>query len=330
MEINLTFKRRLLKMGLVSIKDFIKYAKSLQDIILLIGNELDPRIEPLNYDLLIKDHRKGSEVYSLVPRIQTSIYGATAISKAVETLSNISDILDEDVEGNKHKDVVEVIKNPANRRAIFKKLDKLTKPGDFEISLKETKEAEPRRIYYPTKQYKKSIKKWQKLELVKREETIMGALTVLHGEKDKFFAIRDTKGNYVRYRYVEAEEKNFYPLFKKVVKITGLFNPIKNEIEKIKKQEAIDKINLNNIKDLEFKYPLTLDLEFKFDAFFVSNEDLNLIAAGKTFKEMYDDLYFGLVSHIEYFINTSEELTPSAQKIKLKLIDLIDLKNWEG
>jgi len=42
MELNLVFDRALLKMGFVSIKDFIKYTSKIQDSIELIGKEFHP------------------------------------------------------------------------------------------------------------------------------------------------------------------------------------------------------------------------------------------------------------------------------------------------
>ena len=331
MEIDLIFKGSLLKRELVSIKDFVKIASTLQEVIFSIGKALNSKTERINYDLLIKTRKKGSEVYSLVPRMQdASIEGSAVLSDALKGLSRFNELLQIDVEGDRYSEVIKIIENPDHRNKIYRNLLKLSKPGKIEVILKKTENEKPEMLFYPLKKYHKSLNSWRILETKSKKETIVGALTVMHGDKDKFWAVRDSLGNYVRYRYTEAEEKKYYPLFKNVLELDVLLDPLRKEIRNIYEVKVKKTIELTKLFDLQFKQTLSLTLEFKYDAFFAVNESLNIVSAGKTFKELYSDLYDCLISHLEYFVDSKDPLTKGAELIKEKLLSLIDIASWEG
>lgn len=331
MELNLVFDKALLKMGLVSIKDFIKYTQKIQDSIELIGKEFHPSVGSESFQLLIKERSKGSQIFTLQPQAQTPIFGASLIDDAVETFSEIPKLMDEDTEGDKYKEIKGIIGNNARRRRLFNNLHSISKyPGSFSIQLKKSLKEPFTPIFTPKKKYRKTLSKWKELDIEKREEEFIGALTIVHGEGEIYFKIRDVNGISIKYKFLEVEEDKYINYYKKIIKISGLYDPIRNRLENISKLELFNKISLDKLYDLEFKEKLNLNLDFKTDAFFVINEELNIVAAGKTFKEMHDNLYDCLITHVEYFILTKDPLTPGAKKIKEKLTNLIHLDKWEN
>ncbi len=330
MELNLVFDKALLKMGLVSIKDFIKYTSKIQDSIELIGKELYPKAGSEQFQLLIKERSEGSQIFTLHPQTQTPTFGASLIDKVIEKFSEIPKFLDEDRNGDKYKELKGIIKNNARRRRLFNNLHSISKhPSSFSIQLRKSVKEPFTPIFIPKKKYRKTLSTWKELDTIKREEEFIGALTIVHGEGEIYFKIREIHGISVKYKFLELEEEKYISYYKKIIKISGLYDPTKNRLENISKLELLDKISLDKLKDLEFKETLNLALEFKANAFFVINEELNIVAAGKTFKEMYNNLYGCLITHLEYYIFTKDPLTQGAKEIKKKLIDLINLDKWE-
>ncbi len=331
MELNLVFDKALLKMGLVSIKDFIKYAQKIQDSIELIGKEFHPSVGRGQFQLLIKERLKGSQIFTLQPQLQTPEFGASLIDDAVEKFSEIPKLMDEDIDGDKYKELKGIIGNNARRRRLFNNLHSISKyPGSFSIQLKKSQKEQFTPIFTPQKKYRKTLSKWKELDIEKREEEFIGALTIVHGEGEIYFKIRDVNGISIKHKFLEVEEAKYVNFYKKIIKISGLYDPIRNRLENISSLELFNQISLDKLYDLEFKEKLNLNLEFKTDAFFVINEELNIVAAGKTFKEMHDNLYDCLITHVEYFILSKDQLTSGAKKIKEKLINLINLDKWEG
>lgn len=330
MELNLVFDKALLKMGFVSIKDFIKYTSKIQDSIELIGKELYPKARSEQFQLLIIERREGSQIFTLLPQAQTPTFGASLIDNVLEKFSEIPILIDEDRNGDKYKEVKGIITNNARRRRLFNNLKSISKyPGSFSIQLRKSKEEPFTTIFIPKKKYRKTLSKWKELDVIKREEEFIGALTIVHGEGEIYFKIRDIHGISIKYKYLEVEEERYISYYKKIIKISGLYDPTKNRLENISKIELVDAISLSNLKELEFKENLNLALEFKANAFFVINEELNIVAAGKTFKEMYNNLYACLITHLEYFVFTKDPLTQGAEKIKKKLTNLINFDKWE-
>lgn len=330
MELNLIFDRALLKMGLVSIEDFIKYTSKIQNSIELIGKEFNPSVGKNPFQLLIKGRSEGSQIFTLKPQAQTTTFGASLIDNVVEKFSEISKLIDEDRNGDKYKELKGMIKNNVRRRRLFNNFHSISKhPGSFSIQLRKSRKEPFDTIFMPKKKYRKTLTIWKELDIIKREEEFTGALTIVHGEGEIYFKIRDIYGASIKYKFLEIEEEKYIDYYKKIIKISGLYDPTKNLLENISKPELVDKISLDKLKDLVFKEKLNLNLEFKTNAFFVINEELNIVAAGKTFKEMYDNLYDCLITHIDYFIFTKVPLTKGAKDIKKKLINLINLDEWE-
>ncbi len=330
MELNIVFDRVLLKMGLVSIKDFIRYTSKLQDSIDLIGKEFFPNIRIEQFQLLIKERKEGSQVFTLKPQIQTTTFGASVIDEVVEKFSDIPKLIEEDKNGDNYKEMKSMIKNNVRRRRLFNDFHSISRhPNSFSIQLKKSPKEPFITIFTPRKKYRKTISHWKELDITKREEEFIGALTIVHGEGEIYFRIREIHGTSIKYRFPEVEEEKYINYYKKIIKLSGLYDPSRNRLENISKIEPYDKISLDKLKDLVFKKKLNLNLEFKADAFFVINDELNIVAAGKTFKEMKENLYGCLLTHIEYYIFTRDQLTPGAKEIRRKLIDLINLDNWE-
>ncbi len=330
MELNLVFDKALLKMGFVSIKDFIKYTSKIQDSIELIGKEIYPKAGSEQFQLLIIERSEGSQIFSLKPQAQTPTFGASLIDNVVEKLLEIPKLLDEDRNGDNYKALKGIITNNVRRHRLFNNLQSISKhPGSFSIQLRKSRKETFATIFVAKKKYRKTLSKWKELDVIKREEEFIGALTIVHGEGEIYFKIRDIHGISIKYKFLEVEEERYISYYKKIIKISGLYDPIKNRLENVSKLELVDAISLHNLKDLEFKENLNLALEFKANAFFVINEELNIVAAGKTFKEMYNNLYGCLITHLEYYIFTKDPLTQGAKEIKKKLIDLINFDKWE-
>ena len=240
--------------------------------------------------MLIKERSEGSQIFTLKPQAQTARFGTSLIDDVVEKFSEIPKLIDEDRDGDKYKELKGIIKNNVRRRRLFNNLHSISKhPGSFSIQLRKSIKEPFNPIFIPKKKYRKTISKWKELDIVKREEEFIGALTIVHGEGEIYFKIRDIHGTSIKYKFPEVEEEKYIDYYKKIIKISGLYDPIRNRLENISKLELLDKISLDKLKDLVFKENLNLDLEFKTDAFFVINEELNIVAAGKTFKEMHNN-----------------------------------------
>jgi len=324
MELDIVFNRNLIKKGFVSIIDFIKYASRIQDMIYKVGKEINPLAKTHIYSLLIKGKKQGSDIYTLIPQTETGTFGTAPIDEAMSTIREICHLLDEDVDGSNYKEVKGIIKNSQRRKKIFNDIHAISKhPGSFEITLKETKESRPERLFKPKKLTRKKVNLWKELEITKREEEFIGALTVIQAEGKVFFKIRDIYGNSIKYHFIESNLDEYLQYFKQIIKIKGLYNPIYNKLETIKEFKLHNKISINKLDDLEFNYPLELELKFIENGFFAINKKLNIIGVGKTFKEMYKDLYSDLLSAIDLYLKSDKELTLGAQKIKKSLVSLI-------
>ncbi|MFX0029715.1 MAG: hypothetical protein ACFE8B_10935, partial [Candidatus Hermodarchaeota archaeon] len=287
-------------------------------------------IDFVKFQLLIKERSEGSQIFTLEPQIQTAMFGASLIDDVVERFSEIPPLIDEDRDGDKYKELKGMIKNNIRRNRLFNNLNSISKyPSSFSIQLRKSRDEPVTTIFTPKKKYRKTISKWKELDVTKREEEFIGALTIVHGEGEIYFKIRDIHGASIKYKFPEVEEEKYINYYKKIIKVSGLYDPVRNKLENITNLELMEKISLDKLNDLVFKEDLKLDLEFKNDAFFVVNEDLNIVAAGKTFKEMYNNLYDCLTTHIDYFVFSKVPLTPGAQKIKQRLYNLINLDNWE-
>ena len=328
MELELSFREKILRTGYVSIKDFTKYASEIQKILYTIGKDKDPASKRYVYDLLIKDTiKKRSQVFELIPHIQTTLFGFSPLEKAIETFQEIAKVLDGDVNGSNYKKILDLIYDSNNRNELYNSLRRFTKKaGIVELSLRKPNEVEFKKIFTTKRRYYQSVVEWKKLEKKEIKIEFLGALTVLHGERTKYFGIRSEKGAYIKYKYSESEEKRFIPYYKKVLKIKGIIIPYQNMLNRIDEMEVFDTISLNKLLDLKFKHPLELKLEFMEDAFFGINEELNIVAAGKTIEDMYNDLHEGIISDIKLYIDSGRELTSGAQKLKNKLLNLIEIQ----
>ncbi len=331
MEIELKFERNLLNLGLVSVEEFIKYASRIQNCINIIAKETEPSLNKELYRLLIKDRKEGSQIYDLIPASQTSTLDKSPIKSIFETFKEINGILEQDQNGNKYNDIKGNVKNHKRRNRLFNDLQILSRhPGSFSVSLiaEDLKERLP--LFTPQKKYKSSINSWKKLEITKRKEEFTGALTIIHGEGDIYFKIRDIYGISIKHRLLESEVNEYVKYFKQIVKVSGFYNPIKSILETIEEFTLYNNIKLTELHDIKFKDAIQFELSFWEDAFLICNKDLGLYGAGKTFKEMYENLYEDMTSAINAYINTKQELTPGAEKIRSLLLKLIDIDTLRG
>lgn len=331
MELDIKFKRNLIRMGLVSIKDFIFYASRIQKCLNIIGRENFPDLRSNDFSLLIKERKEGSQIYELVPQKQTQTFGITPIHQVVTIFSKISKLLETDQEGSNYKEVKGYVKNSKRRSELFNAFHALSRdPNSFVVDLKKTIDSTAKTIFYPKKKYRSSINSWKDLEIKKREEEFIGALTKIQIEGEIHFRIRDMFGNSIKHRFIEPEINKYRSFFTEVVKVRGLYNPVRNLLETIEKIELHNEIFLNKLKEFEFNYPLKIELKFMEDSFFAFNKDLNLRGVGKTFKEMEEDLYLDLCSACNLYVMSGKELTLAAKKIKSELVNLIKPESLYG
>ncbi len=328
MELAFIFNRKLLRKNSVSIDNFVRFASQFQKAIYDLGEAQNPQVKKKIYTLLIKDQKKGSQVFVMIPQYQTTSFGTSPIDEVMQNFSQISNLIDRDRDGSNYNEAKAYFNDLEIRRTFLKRIKSLSRyPGSFAIELKKTHDSEPIRIFKAKKNYRKTLNKWRRMDIEKRIEQITGALTIIHGERDLYIRIRDIFGNSIEYKYDEKEEPRFLNMYKKVIKVKGLYNPIRNQLEKIEMLNVINILPIEDVRGIRFTRTLNLKLEFKYDAFFAKNEELNIVAAGKTFSEMYNDLYNCIISHIRYFIVNDDLLTKGAQKIKYKLLNLINEKD---
>lgn len=158
MELDIIFSQQLIKKGYVTIENFIKYAKRIQDIVNKIGHELDPQAKKHTYSLLIKDKREGSDIYTLIPQNDTQTFGTAPIDETIIVMKNIAKLIREDVDGRNHKKLMGIIENSNRRKKIFNDFHTISKyPGSFEILLKESTLEEPKKIFKPEKDTRKTL-----------------------------------------------------------------------------------------------------------------------------------------------------------------------------
>jgi hypothetical protein len=330
MELSLVFDKKLLKRNNVPVRQFAKFASEFQETLYDLGASQKPNVKRRVFNLLIQRQAKGSQAFILIPQLQTATFGTSPIDEVVQTFSEISNAIERDRDGSNYERVKSYFNSPKMRIKVFNRLRRISRyPGSFTIELKKSPDTVPKRIFRARKRYKSTLKKWKELEVQKRVETITGALTIIHGERDLYIRIRDKFGHSVEYKYDEREEERFHGMYKKIIRAEGLYNPISNEMEEIKQIEVLSELTLNDLKGLEFKTPLTLSLDYHYDAFFCRNTDLNIVAAGETFTEMYNNLYDCIITHLHYFMDKDQNLTKGAQKIKKGLLDLISEKDLE-
>lgn len=327
MELDIVFNRNLIHKGYVSISNFIKYASRVQDILSNIGKELDPNSSSATYSLLIKGKKEGSDVYTVIPQNDTSKFGTSPIDESVIIMKKIYNLLISNDSDKSYTEIRGMIKNSQRRKRIFNDFYAISKyPLSFKVMLKRSETDEQEQLFKPEKETRKRINYWKELEVKKRVEEFIGALTVIQAEGRIFLKLRDSHGYSIKYNFIESNLEKYIRFFKKIVKVKGLYNPVNNKLETIESFELNNKIFIDELIDLKFNFPLELELEFHENGFFAINKQLNIIGVGETFKEMYEDLFEDINSAIDLYIHSKLELTPKAQEIKDYLFSLIKIQ----